>query len=79
MVRIIITTQQIQPRRHKKRRIDKKWKKRYGIVMEVQEVGRPVYVPENNTVYMTQRDYDRLFGKTRRKRKHEKYCRHYSG
>lgn len=71
MARIIITTRQIQTRRHKKRRIDKKWKKRYGIVIEVQEVGRPVYVPESDTIYMTQTDYDRLYRRTRRG-KHDK-------
>ena len=71
MARVIITTRQIYPRRHKKRRIDKKWKKRYGIVIEVQEVGRPVYVPESDTIYMTQTDYDRLYRATRRQ-KHDR-------
>ena len=38
MIEIIVTTKRYQNRRHRKRRIDKKWAKRYGFTeYEVQD------------------------------------------
>ena len=59
-MQIIVTnsiTKEIRVRKHKKRRIDKKWLKKYGYK----------HVPDNNTIlhtcdslYMTQKCYDKI-------------------
>ena len=57
---IIITdriTKTVRARKHKKRRIDKKWLKRYGH-KEVPD-DNTVY-RMGNTLYMTQKAYDRI-------------------
>ena len=50
-------TKEVRARKHKKRRIDKKWLKKYGYK----------HIPDNNTIlrvgnvlYMTQRCYDKI-------------------
>lgn len=56
---IIVTTRTYQARKHKKKRINKKWLKRYGMrIVEVQEHGKP-FVFEGK-IYMTKRDYLKL-------------------
>ena len=57
---VIITdkiTKKVRSRKHKKKRIDKKWLKRYGY-KEVQEHSKILLV--NNTLYMSQENYDRI-------------------
>lgn len=56
---IFITTKKFQIRTHKKKRINKKWAKRYGFMyFDIQEKGQAVIV--GSKIYMTQRDYDEL-------------------
>lgn len=56
---IIITTKKHQIRTHKKKRINKKWAKRYGFMyFDIQEKGQAVII--GSKIYMTQRDYDEL-------------------
>lgn len=56
---IVITTKKIQIRTHKKKRINKKWAKRYGFMyFDIQDRGQAVIV--GSTIYMTQRDFDDL-------------------
>ena len=56
---IIITTKKHQIRTHKKKRINKKWAKRYGFMyFDIQDRGQAVIV--GSTIYMTQRDFDDL-------------------
>ena len=56
---IIITTRKCQARTHKKKRINKKWLKRYGMrVVEVQEHDKP-FVFEGK-LYMTESDYVKI-------------------
>lgn len=56
---IVITTKKYQVRTHKKKRINKKWAKRYGFMyFDIQEKGQAVIV--GSKIYMTQRDYDEL-------------------
>lgn len=56
---IIVTTKKYQVRTHKKKRINKKWAKRYGFMFfDIQEKGQAVIV--GSKIYMTQRDYDEL-------------------
>lgn len=54
---IIVTTKKYQIRTHKKKRINKKWAKRYGFMyFDVQDKGQVVII--GSKIYMTQRDYD---------------------
>lgn len=56
---IIITTRKRQARKHKKKRVNKKWLKRYGMrIVEVQEHGKP-FIFEGK-IYMTESDYIKL-------------------
>ena len=57
---IVITdaiTKKVRCRIHRKKRIDKKWLKRYGY-KEVQDHSKILFV--NNTLYMSQKNHDRL-------------------
>ena len=56
---IIITTKTVQNRKHKKRRINKKWLRRYGYTeRDIQPAGS-AYMFEGK-LYMTKRDFERL-------------------
>lgn len=63
-MKIIITTHRKQNRKHHKRRINKKWAKRYGFTeTEIQEKGKPIYVPARggyDILYLTYEDFCRL-------------------
>lgn len=59
MYDIIITTKKIQNKKHKKKRINKKWARRYGYtVYEVQQDQQIILI--NNKVYMTEAAYNKL-------------------
>lgn len=59
MYDIIITTKKIQNKKHKKKRINKKWAKRYGYtVYEVQRDQQIILI--NNKVYMTEAAYNNM-------------------
>ena len=58
-VPIIITTKTIQNRRHRRRRINKKWLKRYGYTERDVQMDGSVYMYEGR-LYMTKRDFKRL-------------------
>lgn len=58
---IIITTRKIQRRKHKKKRINKKWLKRYGYVTyDIQKFGETILDKQNMNIYMSQKTYDDL-------------------
>lgn len=58
---VIITTTKIQQRCHKKKRINKKWLKRYGyITSDIQKHGETVVDQEHKTMYMSQATYNDL-------------------
>jgi hypothetical protein len=60
---LIITTRKIQNKKHHKKRINKKWMKRYGYTyIEVQEKGKPIIVNDKGSLkmYLTLDDYNRL-------------------
>ena len=63
-MQIIITTRRIQNRKHHKRRINKKWAKRYGFTeYEVQEKGKPIITGgrgQKQIMYMTYDDFLKL-------------------
>lgn len=56
---IIITTRVQQLRKHRKRRINKKWRKRYG-VMEYNPIPEGQIVVHDGTMYMSRKDFDLL-------------------
>lgn len=56
---IIITTKKCQIRTHKKKRINKKWAKKYGyIYFDIQDPGQAVVI--GHKIYMTLRDFEAL-------------------
>lgn len=58
-IKIIITTKRIQNKKHKKKRINKKWAKRYGYIeYEMQEKGKFIFL--DDCVYMTHDDFELL-------------------
>lgn len=58
-VEIIITTKRTQNKKHKKKRINKKWAKRYGYTeYEIQEKGKFIF--KDGYVYMTRSDFELL-------------------
>ena len=58
---VIVTTKQVQRRRHKKKRINKKWIKRYGyITKDWQKRGETVVDQVHMTMYMNQATYNDL-------------------
>lgn len=70
---IIVTTKKQQIMKHKRKRINKKWAKRYGFMyFDIQEPGQAVIVERK--IYMTQRDFD--FLKEALKRQHLPEIKH---
>ena len=60
---LIVTTRKVQNKKHHKKRINKKWMKRYGYTyIEVQEKGKPIIVNDKGSLkmYLTLDDYNRL-------------------
>ena len=58
-VPIYIATRSYQRRKHHKRRINKKWRKKYGVV-EYDLIPKGEIVMFNGTVWMTLSDFKRL-------------------
>lgn len=63
-MQIVITTRRIQNRKHRKKRINKKWAKIYGFTeYESQEKGKPIVVSgrgQKSIMYVTLDDYKEL-------------------
>ena len=58
---IYIATKEIQVRKHHKRRINKKWRKRYGVIeLNLMPSGCPIFNEVDRVWYMTQKDYVEL-------------------
>ena len=71
---IVITTKKLQIRTHKKKRINKKWAKRYGFMyFDIQEKGQAVIV--GSKIYMTQRDFDELMEQMKKEGKIDGRCK----
>lgn len=65
MIEIIVTTKRYQNRRHRKRRIDKKWAKRYGFTEY--EVQNKPFLYEGK-LYVRQQDFE-IINKVAQKQK----------
>lgn len=65
-MQIIVTTRRVQNKRHRKKRINKKWAKRYGFTEhEVQEKGKPIITGgrgQKHIMYLTYEDLIKLKG-----------------
>jgi uncharacterized protein (DUF779 family) len=57
---IYIATQEFQRRKHKKKRINKKWQKRYGMVELNSMPHGKVIMTDNGVLWMTKKTYQEL-------------------
>ena len=57
---IIVTTRKIQNRTHKKKRINKKWAKRYGLTLYKSIIGDNDMLMLDNKLYMGYKSYEKL-------------------
>ena len=60
---IYIATKEIQIRKHHKKRINKKWAKRYGYYEINMMPHNSVVMMDNGVIYMTKQTYNSLFNK----------------
>lgn len=58
---IYIATKEIQRRKHHKKRINKKWAKRYGYIEINMMPHNSVVMMDNGVIYMTKQTYNSLF------------------
>ena len=56
---IYIATQEFQRRKHRKKRINKKWRKRYGIV-ELNSMPHGEVVMMDGVLWMTKRTFEQI-------------------
>ena len=58
---IYIATKEIQRRKHHKKRINKKWKKRYGMIeLNSMPHGEVIMDNRNRVIYMTKRTFEQI-------------------
>ena len=55
---VYIATKEIQPRKHRKKRINKKWQKRYGYEYDLMPHGQIIIV--DGIIYMTKKTYEQF-------------------
>ena len=57
---IYIATQEFQRRKHKKKRINKKWRKRYGTVELNSMPHGEIVMMDNGVIWMTKRTFEQI-------------------
>jgi hypothetical protein len=57
---IYIATKEIQIKKHRKKRINKKWKKRYGIIELNYIPHGKIVMMDNRVIWMTKRTFENL-------------------
>lgn len=57
---IYIATKEVQRRKHPKKRINKKWRKRYGVIELNSMSHGEVIMMNNGVIWMTKRTYQEL-------------------
>ena len=57
---IYIATKEVQRRKHHKKRINKKWRKRYGVIEYNSMPHGEVVMMDNGTIWMTKKTYQRI-------------------
>ena len=66
---IYIATKTIQIRKHRKKRINKKWRKKYGVIeYNMMPHGEVFFDEVNRVLHMTRRTYDKLIAEIRGKK-----------
>lgn len=61
---IYIATKEIQRRKHHKKRINKKWRKRYGMIELNSMPHGEVVMMDNGAIWMTKKTYQRIVAKS---------------
>ena len=64
---IYIATKEIQRRKHHKKRINKKWRKRYGTIELNSMPHEKIVIMDNGVIWMTKRTFENLRKSTSRK------------
>lgn len=57
---VYIATKEIQRRKHRKKRIDKKWRKRYGVIELNYMPHGEVVMMDNGVLWMTKRTFEQI-------------------
>ena len=57
---VYIATQEFQRRKHKKKRINKKWRKRYGTVELNSMSHGEIVMMDNGVIWMTKRTFEQI-------------------
>lgn len=57
---IYIATKEIQLRKHHKKRINKKWRKRYGVIELNSMPHGEVVMMDNGVIWMTKRTFEQI-------------------
>ena len=58
---IIIVTQEFQRRKHHKKRINKKWRKRYGVIeYDLMPHGQVAFNERDRVLYMTKKTFEEV-------------------
>lgn len=57
---IYIATKEIQIRKHRKKRINKKWRKRYGCIEINMMPHGEIAIMDNSVIWMTKKTYQEL-------------------
>ena len=57
---IYLATKEIQRRKHRKKRINKKWQKRYGVIELNSMPHGEVLMTDNGVIWMTKRTFESL-------------------
>ena len=57
---IYIATQEFQRRKHRKKRINKKWRKRYGTVELNSMPHGEIVMMDNGVIWMTKRTFEQI-------------------
>ena len=58
--KIVVTTKKVQNRTHHKKRINKKWAKRYGYTYYETQKDDTMYVTSDSTIYCTQKGFETI-------------------
>lgn len=66
---IYIATKEIQRRKHHKKRINKKWLKRYGMIELNSMPHGEVVMMDNGAIWMTKKTYQRIVSESMKHRK----------
>ena len=57
---IYIATKEIQRRKHHKKRINKKWRKRYGVIEYNSMPHGEIVIMDNGVILMTKRTFEQI-------------------